>query len=79
MHVVFGRVVNGHGVVTDIENTAVDAKTNKPMVPVTIMNCGELIKKKKKKADDSSSSESSSSSSGSGSESEAVGEGENQR
>jgi len=40
-HVVFGRVINGHDLVTEIENQATKAQ-DKPVVDVTISECGEL-------------------------------------
>ena len=46
MHVVFGRVISGQDVVTEIEQLKVNAK-NRPLVDVMISNCGQLIKKKK--------------------------------
>ncbi|KAI1280676.1 Peptidyl-prolyl cis-trans isomerase G [Halotydeus destructor] len=66
VHVVFGQVISGQDVVSDIENNPVEDKTwNKPAVPIVIVDCGELPpdlveedkrKKKKKKKDVSNSS-----------------------
>ena len=47
-HVVFGRVVGGEEVVRRIENLETDKK-NRPTVPVTINNCGELVLQAKNK------------------------------
>jgi len=41
-HVVFGRVVDGKQIVDVIENEFTDKK-DKPMSPVIIANCGELV------------------------------------
>uniref|UniRef100_A0A915JJA6 peptidylprolyl isomerase n=1 Tax=Romanomermis culicivorax TaxID=13658 RepID=A0A915JJA6_ROMCU len=49
VHVVFGRVLTGQDIVTEIENLKTDSKTSRPLVDVRIANCGELVKKKKKK------------------------------
>ncbi|XP_071826120.1 uncharacterized protein [Apostichopus japonicus] len=76
LHVVFGHVIDGEDVVTKIESQRTDAK-NRPLVEVTITNCGELVlkviakepKKKKKKVVSSSSSSDSDSTSSTVSES----------
>ncbi|OCH94884.1 hypothetical protein OBBRIDRAFT_788882 [Obba rivulosa] len=41
-HVVFGRVIRGHEVVEKIAGVPVDEK-DRPMVPVVVANCGELV------------------------------------
>ncbi|CAH3134223.1 unnamed protein product [Porites lobata] len=81
IHVIFGQVLQGQEIVSEIEIQRVDDKS-RPLVDVKIINCGELIPKakaKEKKAEkkrrkskrhsDSSSSDTDSSSS-SGSESD---------
>ncbi|XP_073236773.1 uncharacterized protein [Porites lutea] len=81
VHVIFGQVLQGQEIVSEIEIQRVDDKS-RPLVDVKIINCGELIPKakaKEKKAEkkrrkskrhsDSSSSDTDSSSS-SGSESD---------
>jgi cyclophilin family peptidyl-prolyl cis-trans isomerase len=40
-HVVFGRVVEGMNVVSEIERTRTDA-SDRPLVPVTVGDCGAL-------------------------------------
>ena len=48
IHVVFGHVLQGQDVVSEIENQKVDDKS-RPLVDVKISNCGELIPKAKAK------------------------------
>lgn len=48
-HVVYGHVIDGEQVVREIENQRTDTKTHRPYTDVTILNCGELLKKGKKK------------------------------
>ncbi|ORY51007.1 hypothetical protein BCR33DRAFT_846658 [Rhizoclosmatium globosum] len=43
-HVVFGRLVSGFDVFRKIENIPTDSK-DKPLDPVVIANCGELVRK----------------------------------
>ncbi|KAJ3003389.1 UNVERIFIED_CONTAM: peptidyl-prolyl cis-trans isomerase cpr6 [Siphonaria sp. JEL0065] len=43
-HVVFGRLVSGFDVFKKMENTPTDNK-DKPLDPIVISNCGELIRK----------------------------------
>ncbi|XP_015779703.1 PREDICTED: peptidyl-prolyl cis-trans isomerase G-like [Acropora digitifera] len=82
IHVVFGHVLQGQEVVTQIENQAVDEKS-RPINDVKVSNCGELIpkakakgaekkaeKKKAKRKHDSDSSSSNNSSSSSDAESQ---------
>merc|ERR1712156_872852 len=62
IHVVFGHVISGHELIRRIEAASVDAQ-NRPVTPVTIANCGELvpqikIKKRKKRAGSAGSSDS---------------------
>ena len=45
---IFGHVLQGQEVVTEIENQRVDDKS-RPQVDVKISNCGELIPKAKAK------------------------------
>lgn len=40
-HVVFGRVVEGMNVVSEIERTRTDA-SDRPLAPVTVGDCGAL-------------------------------------
>jgi peptidyl-prolyl isomerase G (cyclophilin G) len=47
-HVVFGQVVSGQEIVKQIENLDTDKK-NRPLVPVTIANSGELVLQPKAK------------------------------
>uniref|UniRef100_A0A914X086 peptidylprolyl isomerase n=1 Tax=Plectus sambesii TaxID=2011161 RepID=A0A914X086_9BILA len=61
IHVVFGKVVAGQNVVTEIEQQKTDSKS-RPIADVVINNCGELVLKKKKRRRSSDSSSSSSSS-----------------
>lgn len=76
LHVVFGHVISGEEVVTKMETQRTDSK-NRPLVEVSITNCGELVlkvkakepKKKKKKVVSSSSSSDSDTSTSSVSES----------
>ncbi|XP_037078725.1 peptidyl-prolyl cis-trans isomerase G-like [Pollicipes pollicipes] len=63
VHVVFGHVVSGQEVVTQVESVSTDNKS-RPLQDVRIARCGELVlqtkqkeKKKKKKRDRSASSE----------------------
>jgi peptidyl-prolyl isomerase G (cyclophilin G) len=50
-HVVFGRVLRGYQeVVQKIAEVSVDAK-DRPIVPVTIANCGELVMRSQTKGD----------------------------
>ncbi|VDK39947.1 unnamed protein product [Taenia asiatica] len=52
-HMVFGHVLSGREVVAKIEAVPVsDTKIYKPLKPVVIVNCGELVPVKKKKSDD---------------------------
>ncbi|XP_073236799.1 uncharacterized protein [Porites lutea] len=85
IHVIFGQVLQGQEIVSEIEIQRVDDKS-RPLVDVKIINCGELIPKAKAKAaekkaekkrrkskrhsDSSSSDTDSSSSSGSESDSD---------
>jgi peptidyl-prolyl isomerase G (cyclophilin G) len=51
--VVFGHVLSGKEIVSQIENIPTDRDTNRPKTEVVIANCGELVrvvKKKKKEA-----------------------------
>ena len=48
IHVIFGHVLQGQEVVSEIENQRVDDKS-RPQVDVKISNCGELIPKAKAK------------------------------
>ncbi|XP_068730674.1 peptidyl-prolyl cis-trans isomerase G-like isoform X2 [Montipora capricornis] len=50
IHVVFGHVLQGQEVVSQIENQSVDDKS-RPLSDVKIGNCGELIPKTKAKAE----------------------------
>ncbi|KAH9925526.1 cyclophilin-like domain-containing protein [Fomitopsis serialis] len=45
-HVVFGRVIRGYDVIQQVADVPTDAK-DRPTVPVTIENCGELVLKSK--------------------------------
>ena len=38
---VFGRVIKGMGIVTDIEAAKTDSN-DRPLVPVTVSGCGEV-------------------------------------
>ncbi|KAL9967066.1 hypothetical protein ACROYT_G025229 [Oculina patagonica] len=49
IHVIFGHVLQGQEVISEIENQRVDDKS-RPQVDVRISNCGELIPKAKAKA-----------------------------
>ncbi|KAJ7382873.1 hypothetical protein OS493_032242, partial [Desmophyllum pertusum] len=49
IHVIFGHVLQGQEVISEIENQRVDDKS-RPQVDVKIGNCGELIPKAKAKA-----------------------------
>ncbi|CAH3134262.1 unnamed protein product [Porites lobata] len=85
IHVIFGHVLQGQEIVSEIEIQRVDDKS-RPLVDVKIINCGELIpkakakaaekkaekkrKKSKRHSDSSSSDTDSSSSSGSESDSD---------
>ena len=40
-HVVFGKVIKGMGIITDIEAMKCDSD-DRPLVPVTVTNCGEI-------------------------------------
>ncbi|CDS35980.1 peptidyl prolyl isomerase G [Echinococcus multilocularis] len=52
-HMVFGHVLSGREVVAKIEAVPVsDTRIYKPIKPVVISNCGELVPIKKKKSDD---------------------------
>ncbi|RWS31187.1 peptidyl-prolyl cis-trans isomerase cyp11-like isoform X1 [Leptotrombidium deliense] len=51
VHVVFGHVISGQEVVSEIENQAID-KNSKPLVNVLIANCGELVPQIKPKEKD---------------------------
>ena len=42
MHVVFGHVISGQEIVSEIENQLVN-ESSRPLVDVRINNCGELI------------------------------------
>ncbi|KAI0723686.1 cyclophilin-like domain-containing protein [Fomitopsis betulina] len=48
-HVVFGRVIRGYDVVQKIAEAPTDVK-DRPTIPVTIVNCGELVLKSKAQA-----------------------------
>lgn len=54
IHVVFGHVLQGQDIVSEIENQKVDDKS-RPLVDVKISNCGELIPKAKAKGMEASS------------------------
>lgn len=54
IHVVFGHVLQGQDVVSEIENQKVDDKS-RPLVDIKISNCGELIPKAKAKGMEASS------------------------
>ncbi|GMT34355.1 hypothetical protein PFISCL1PPCAC_25652, partial [Pristionchus fissidentatus] len=56
VHVVFGRVVSGSDVITEIEHLKVDGKS-RPIADVIIIQCGELVRAAKKRRQDSVSSE----------------------
>uniref|UniRef100_M8C588 peptidylprolyl isomerase n=1 Tax=Aegilops tauschii TaxID=37682 RepID=M8C588_AEGTA len=45
---VFGKLILGNDVLKRIEHVDVDGSTNKPIVPVRIVDCGELVDDKKK-------------------------------
>uniref|UniRef100_A0A915N9N9 PPIase cyclophilin-type domain-containing protein n=1 Tax=Meloidogyne javanica TaxID=6303 RepID=A0A915N9N9_MELJA len=45
VHVVFGKVISGQEVITQIENLKVNAKC-RPVADVIIANCGQLIRKR---------------------------------
>lgn len=47
IHVVFGKVVSGQEVVTQIEHLKTNSK-GRPMADVVILNCGELVRRKKR-------------------------------
>ncbi|KAG1652675.1 NK-tumor recognition protein [Nymphon striatum] len=49
VHIVFGQVVSGKDLITDIENQKVDPNS-RPFNDVSISNCGELVMKMKPKA-----------------------------
>ncbi|KAK6051725.1 peptidyl-prolyl cis-trans isomerase, cyclophilin-type [Cooperia oncophora] len=53
-HVVFGKVISGSEVVTEIEHLKVNARSC-PVADVIITNCGELVRKRKKEVSSSSS------------------------
>ncbi|XP_023237535.1 peptidyl-prolyl cis-trans isomerase G-like [Centruroides sculpturatus] len=64
VHVVFGRVISGQEVVSEIENQKTD-QSSRPYVDVKIGNCGELVlklkpKDKKRKKEESGSASSNS-------------------
>ena len=40
---VFGKLILGNDVLKRIEHVDVDGSTNKPIVPVRIVDCGELV------------------------------------
>ena len=42
VHVVFGHVISGQEIVSEIENQVVN-EGSKPLADVRIINCGELI------------------------------------
>jgi len=42
MHTVFGRVVDGHKYVTEIENQRVDTN-HRPYADIRVVRCGELV------------------------------------
>ena len=48
VHVIFGQVLQGQEIVSEIEIQRVDDKS-RPLVDVKIINCGELIPKAKAK------------------------------
>ncbi|KAK0406341.1 hypothetical protein QR680_018516 [Steinernema hermaphroditum] len=56
IHVVFGRVLDGTDVVTEIEKLKVNQKS-RPFADVIILNCGQLVKKSKRKYSESEESE----------------------
>lgn len=56
VHVVFGRVISGQDVVSEIEQLKVNPKS-RPLADVMISNCGQLIKKKKKDSEGSEKAE----------------------
>jgi peptidyl-prolyl isomerase G (cyclophilin G) len=43
VHVVFGQVISGQEVIVAIENAPTDDKNSRPLRPVVVANCGELI------------------------------------
>ncbi|VDK66164.1 unnamed protein product [Cylicostephanus goldi] len=53
-HVVFGKVISGSEVVTEIEHLKVNARSC-PIADVIITNCGELVRKRKKEVSSSES------------------------
>ena len=40
---VFGKLILGNNVLKSIERVDVDSSTNMPLVPVRIVDCGELV------------------------------------
>ncbi|GJE85668.1 cyclophilin-like domain-containing protein [Phanerochaete sordida] len=68
-HVVFGRVVRGYEVVQKIAELPVDEK-DRPQVPVTVANCGELVLRKQVSEEPRREKSRAASDAGSGSESE---------
>ncbi|XP_023327582.1 peptidyl-prolyl cis-trans isomerase G-like [Eurytemora carolleeae] len=61
IHTVFGHVISGKEIISEIEVLQVDKK-NRPMTEARIFNSGELVPKSKAKKEEESSSDSSSSS-----------------
>ncbi|VDL65257.1 unnamed protein product [Nippostrongylus brasiliensis] len=53
-HVVFGKVISGSEVVTEVEHLKVNARSC-PVADVIITNCGELVRKRKKEVSSSES------------------------
>ena len=41
-HVVFGKVIKGMGIVTDIEAMKTDDANDRPLTAVTVADCGEI-------------------------------------
>ncbi|VDO75539.1 unnamed protein product, partial [Heligmosomoides polygyrus] len=53
-HVVFGKVISGSEVVTEVEHLKVNARSC-PVADVIITNCGELVRKRKRNVSSSDS------------------------
>jgi cyclophilin family peptidyl-prolyl cis-trans isomerase len=53
VHVVFGKVISGHEIISEIEGTAVDKKA-RPLEPVLISDCGEIPQQEEQPSDSES-------------------------